>query len=37
MKSRWSQALIAPVLLFFSLFAAAQVPQPPRWQPAATC
>ena len=29
MKFRWSQALIAPVLLFFSLFAAAQVPQPP--------
>jgi D-alanyl-D-alanine carboxypeptidase (penicillin-binding protein 5/6) len=29
MTSRWSQALLAPVLLFFSLFAAAQVPQPP--------
>jgi serine-type D-Ala-D-Ala carboxypeptidase (penicillin-binding protein 5/6) len=29
MKSRWIQALAAPVLVFFSLFAAAQVPQPP--------
>jgi D-alanyl-D-alanine carboxypeptidase (penicillin-binding protein 5/6) len=29
MTSRWSQALLAPVLVFFSLFAAAQVPQPP--------
>jgi D-alanyl-D-alanine carboxypeptidase (penicillin-binding protein 5/6) len=29
MKVRWLQALVAPVLLFFSLFAAAQVPQPP--------
>ena len=29
MKARWLQALVAPVLVFFSLFAAAQVPQPP--------
>jgi D-alanyl-D-alanine carboxypeptidase (penicillin-binding protein 5/6) len=29
MKSRWIQALVAPVLVFFSLFASAQVPQPP--------
>ena len=29
MKSRWMQALVAPLLVFFSLFAAAQVPQPP--------
>ena len=29
MNSRWLQALVAPVLVFFSLFAAAQVPQPP--------
>jgi len=30
MKSRWMmQALIAPLLVFFSLLAAAQVPQPP--------
>jgi serine-type D-Ala-D-Ala carboxypeptidase (penicillin-binding protein 5/6) len=29
MNSRWMQALLAPLLVFFTLFAAAQVPQPP--------
>jgi serine-type D-Ala-D-Ala carboxypeptidase (penicillin-binding protein 5/6) len=29
MRSRWIQALVAPWLAFFCLFAAAQVPQPP--------
>lgn len=29
MNSRWKQALLAPLLVFFTLFAAAQVPQPP--------
>jgi D-alanyl-D-alanine carboxypeptidase (penicillin-binding protein 5/6) len=29
MKFRWMQALLAPLLVFFSLSAAAQVPQPP--------
>jgi D-alanyl-D-alanine carboxypeptidase (penicillin-binding protein 5/6) len=29
MNSRWLKALLAPVLVFFSLIAAAQVPQPP--------
>ena len=29
MNTRWMQALVAPVLVFFCLAAAAQVPQPP--------
>ena len=29
MTTRWMQALAAPLLVFFSLVAAAQVPQPP--------